>query len=297
MYWDYCSLFIKTTKVSLCCEVCHFTTPLYTWASPRLCGCWFSWCAPSTTAPPAGFAVQGSPVSVPHCGCWELFPPVSIAGPCSGDWTRKGWHQTLSLYDFHSSHQLQPGLHGACKHHAQESRSLWAFYFSSVQDEIWLANKKNKITKTCCSHRQGAFRCFSSSSALLGASISESDATWFPFTLVIWLLTNFLWNKMLSEHDCGTKCTHTQTCHMHTHIHACTPTHTGTHTQTCHMHTHIHACTPTHTGTHTHKEALSLLNVPCSVWCRNFPIWSHDTRTSLCTPRPTAMVINTSGGD
>ena len=41
----------------------------------------------------------------------------------------------------------------------------------------------------------------------------------------------------------------------------------------------------------THKEALSLLNVPCSIWCRNFPIWSHDVCTSFCTTQPTATVI------
>lgn len=229
MYWDYCSLFIKTTKVSLCCEVCHFTTPLYTWASPRLCGCWFSWCAPSTTAPPAGFAVQGSPVSVPHCGCWELFPPVSIAGPCSGDWTRKGWHQTLSLYDFHSSHQLQPGLHGACKHHAQESRSLWAFYFSSVQDEIWLANKKKQNHKNMLqSQARGLslFFFFFCTSWCINIWIRCDMVPFHPCNLVTNKLSlkqnaewTWLWHKM-----------HTHTNMSHAHTHPCMHPHPHRHT-------------------------------------------------------------------
>ena len=235
-----------------CCEVvvCHFTTPLSTWASPRLCGCWFSWCAPSTTVPPAGFAAQGSPLSVPHCGCWELFPPVSTAGPCSGDWTRKWWHQTSLLYNFHSSHQLQPVLHVACKHHAQESRSLWGFYFSSRWN---LTCQPKKATKTCCSHRQGPFIVLFSSSALLGVSISESDATWFPFTLVIWLLiTNF-----------ETKCwVNMPVAQMHTHTNM--------------WHAHTHPCT------HPHPYTLTKRLCPCWMFLAVFGVETFQSGHMTC---------------
>ena len=165
--------------------------------------------------------------------------------------------------------------------------------FTSVQNEIRLANNK-KAQKHAAVNGMGPFIVLFSSSALLGVSISESDVTWFPFTLVIWLQTNKLSLKLNAEWTwLWHKCTHMS--HTHTHIHTHTHKHvTYTHTHTyMHPHPHRHP----HLHTHTHKEALSLLNVPCSTWCRNFPIWSHDKHTSLCTPRPTAMVISTSRGD
>ena len=106
-------------------------------------------------------------------------------------------------------------------------------------------------TKTAQKHAavngMGPFIVLFSSSALLGASISESDVTWFPFTLVIWLRTNKLCLKLNAEWTwLWPKCTHTS--HTHTHKHT---------------HTHIHACTPTHTGTPTYTHTLTKRLCPC----------------------------------
>ena len=43
-------------------------------------------------------------------------------------------------------------------------------------------------------------------------------------------------------------------------------------------------------NTANHKEAPSLLNVPGSIWWRNFLIWSHDMSTSLCKKQPTMVI-------
>ena len=70
--------------------------------------------------------------------------------------------------------------------------------FTSVQNEIRFANNK-KAQKHAAVNGMGPFIVLFSSSTLLGASISESDVTWFPFTLVIWLRTNKLCLKLNAE--------------------------------------------------------------------------------------------------
>ena len=88
--------------------------------------------------------------------------------------------------------------------------------FTSVQDEIWLANKK-KPQKHAAVTGKGPFIVLFSSSALLGVSISESDATWFPFTLVIWLLITNFETKCWVNMPVAQMHTHTNMWHAHTH--------------------------------------------------------------------------------
>ena len=58
--------------------------------------------------------------------------------------------------------------------------------FTSVQFKMKSDLPTKKAQKHAAVNGMGPFIVLFSSSALLGVSISESDVTWFPVTLVIW---------------------------------------------------------------------------------------------------------------
>ena len=90
---------------------------------------------------------KGGLLSVSHCTHWQLSPPASKVGPCSGGWKKRKKKGVTSTPYCHSACQLKPGYHSNvlgslnCMHRGQgasdvspEFRLTFSALLSAVVD-------------------------------------------------------------------------------------------------------------------------------------------------------------------